>query len=288
MKKLLIATLMAVVGTAASAQVTLSGKVGLYAENAKVGGADRNSVVTEPTSNFAITATEKLGNGLSARAVVETSVQGNTIDGDGTRLGDRQGTVGVATRLGSLDLGRNVHGHFLALTSNDAFSTLYGSVAGDVHNLRGLRLSNGVFASMTPMKNVRVGLDATNGVNVYSLGGSMKNLNLSLARFDNNNERSDVFGARANLGATTVFYTHSDDRGLVTSKGNLVGATHKVGPWTAKASYGKTDRDVRAYALGVDYAMSKRTSLGVAFNDVDRVGVAGDVRRVGLGVVHLF
>jgi predicted porin len=83
---------------------------------------------------------------------LDTSIGANTINGSGTQMGDRQGTVGLASKVGSIDIGRNVHSEFLAITNNDVFGTMYGSVAGDVHNLRGLRVSNGVFATVTHSK----------------------------------------------------------------------------------------------------------------------------------------
>lgn len=289
MKKIVLAAVLATASLAASAQVTLSGKVSEWVDNTKVGSAKSTSMVTEPTSNFAIGARETLGKDLVARAVVETSLSGNTIDGSGTKLGDRQMTVGFANKLGSVDLGRNVHSHFLAVTSNDAFGTLYGSVAGDVHNLRGLRMGDAVFVTVKPVKNLALSYDrAQDGAEAFGANSSAMGFNVSFARFQNGNETSNVVALNRKFGKTTAFYSHSDDKGLVNSKGDLVGATHRMGQVTVKASYGRTDRDLTAYALGADYHLSKRTEIGVAVKNVDRVGTSGDVQTVGLGFTHRF
>ena len=96
------------------------------------------------------------------------------------------------------------------------------------------------------------------------------------------------FALNRKFGKTTAFYSHSDDKGAVNSKGDLVGATHRMNQVTVKASYGRTDRDLTAYALGADYHLSKRTEVGVAVKNVDRVGTSGDVQTLGLGFTHRF
>ena len=296
MKKLTIATLFALVSAAASAQVTISGKIGQYVDRTEVGTSTVNSIATEPTSNIAISAREQLGNGLTARAVVETSISGNTINGSGTQLGDRQGTVGLAHKLGSVDLGRNVHSQFLAITNNDAFGTLYGSVAGDVHNLRDLRFSNGAFTSVSVVPGVTATYDrqqAGAGVDAsaYSLSAKFAGINAAVARYSQGVEKSTVVGANYKMGATNLFYSHSDNESAVSAenkKGDLIGVTHAIGAMTAKASYGRTNKSTTAYSVGLDYALSKRTYVGVAYRSVDVAAANSDVKQVGVGLVHRF
>lgn len=294
MKKIVMATLLAIVGFAASAQVAVTGKASVWTDNTKVGGASATSQAVEPTSNIAFGVKENLGNGVVARGVIETSLAGNTIDGNGTQLGDRQLTVGLASKFGSLDLGRNVHSQFLAVTNNDAFGTLYGSVAGDVHNLRGLRLSQGTFVTLSPVKGVTASYDRTaSGAGTeaqsYGVSGSLLGVSLTAAEFKQGAEKSTVIGASAKLGAAQVFYSHSDDKGLHSSKGDLVGVRYTLAQnLIGKASYGKTDADVKAYAVGADYLLSKRTQVGVAYRNVDKVGTVADVKQIGVGVTHRF
>jgi predicted porin len=295
MKKILMATLLMGLVSVASAQVKLSGKVSQFVDNSEIGVNKSTQLVTEPTSNFALSVNEKLANGLTARAVIETSLRGNTIDGDGTKIGDRQSTVGLATSFGSVDFGRNVHSHFLAITSNDVFGTLYGSVAGDVHNLRGLRLGDAVFVTVSPAKNLSVafeksqaagGADAT----VYGANTKMGPVSLTATRFESGVEKSTVVGLGTQVANTKLHYVYSDNTGLVNNKGHLVGAAQRFGSVTAKASWGKNSDDVKAYAVGADYHLSKRTDLTVAYRNVDRSSVPsiGDVSQIGVGVTHRF
>jgi predicted porin len=290
MKKIVIGTLLATMFTAAQAGVTVSGKVSAWADNTEVGNRTTNSVVTEPTSNFALVARERLGDGLVARATVETSLRGNTFGGDDTRVGDRQATVGLVSKMGSVDLGRNVHSTFLAITNNDPFGTLIGSIAGDVHNLRGLRMTDGVFVTARIAKGWTAAYDHETGTDArsMSLAGRLAGVRLAVAQFESGREKSTVATANYTLGATQVFGSYSEDNTTALSKGRMVGVAHKMGNITAKATYGSTDRNVNAHALGADLALSKRTDLGVVYRNVDRTGTASDVRQVAVGITHRF
>lgn len=293
MKKIAIATLLVASTMVATAQVRLTGKVSEFVDNTKTGAVSKTSLVSDPTSNITFSATEKIGD-LTARVVLDTSLSANDpIGGADTKLGNRQSTIGLSSKVGSIDLGRNLHSHFLAITNNDAFGTLYGSIAGDVHNVRGLRVSNGTFIALKPIMGVTATYDRThNGVGTeassYSASASMFGVNATVAQFTQGSEKSTVIGASAKLGNAKVFYTHSDDKGVVASTGDLVGVSQSFGPVTAKASYGKTNTDVKAYALGADYNLSKRTLVGVNYRNVDATGTASDVKQVGVGVTHRF
>ena len=294
MKKIALATLLAATTLVATAQVSVSGKISTFVDNTKVGAVSATSLATDPTSNITFSATENIGGGLKARVVLDTSLAANDPTGGAdTKLGNRQSTIGLANSLGSVDLGRNLHSHFLAITNNDAFGTLYGSVAGDVHNLRGLRISNGTFFALTPIKGVTATYDRTqNGVGTeassYSASAKLFGINATVAQYTQGIESSTVYAGTAKLGNTQVFYSHSDDKGAVARTGDLFGASQQFGRVTAKASYGKTNTDVKAYAMGADYHFSKRTLMGVNYRNVDATGTANDVTQVGVGVTHRF
>jgi len=294
MKKIALATLLAATTLVATAQVSVSGKISTFVDNTKVGAVSATSLATDPTSNITFSATENIGSGLKARVVLDTSLAANDPTGGAdTKLGNRQSTIGLANSLGSVDLGRNLHSHFLAITNNDAFGTLYGSVAGDVHNLRGLRISNGTFFALTPIKGVTATYDRTQTgagteATSYSASAKLLGVNAVVAQYTQGAEKSTVYGASAKLGGTQVFYTRSNNEGAVATTGDLIGASQTFGPVTAKASYGKTNTNVKAYALGADYNFSKRTLVGVAYRTVDVTGTANDVKQVGVGVTHRF
>ncbi len=286
MKKHILATLLVAVTGVASAQVAITGKIGQIIDRT----SGETTMVTEPTSNITLSAKENLGGGLQARAVFDTSLRGSTLGGTGTQLGDRQSTVGLANKLGSVDLGRNVHSQFLAVTNNDVFGTLYGSIAGDVHNLRSLRFSDAVFASVNGPLGVTATYDRTQNnvggqASAYSLSKSFAGVNGTVAQYELGLEKTTVVGLNTKIAGNTVSYIHSEDKGLVEKKGDSIGVARDLGPITAKASYGRTNNDVRAYALGADYNLSKRTAVTVAYRNVD---AAQDIKQVGVGLVHKF
>jgi predicted porin len=291
MKKIVIAAILAAASLGAMAQATVYGKLNATVDNTKTGSTAGVGSIVNDSSRIGVSVKETLGNGLSARVVVETAVNSqNPTTGSATQLGDRQSTVGLVHRLGSVDIGRNTHGLFNTVGAADAFDTSYGSVAGDIHNLRGLRLGNGVFATVTAVPGVKLGVDRTNTATgteaaVYSASAAVGPINTGVAYFEQGAEKSTVIGAGTKLGSTGLFYSYSDNKGAVASKGHLVGATRSFGAYTAKVSYGETNTDVKAYNVGVDYALSKRTVAGVAYRKVD---AATDVRQVGVGITHSF
>jgi predicted porin len=293
MKKAIISAALMATAALASAQVTVYGRLNATVDSTKTGATTVNSMIND-TSRIGFRITEDLGRGLSARAVIETSINSNDpAAGSDTQLGNRQSTVGIDSKLGSIDLGRNVHGVFTTVASGDSFGALYGSIASDVHNLRGNRLGNAVFARFSPVQGVAVGVDRSHTATgaeatVYSATATVAGIAVGAARFEQGNERSTVASAGLRRGNTGLFYSYSDNNGATVSKGHLVGVSQKLGAVTAKASYGRTDRNVNAYNVGAEYAFSKRTDLLVSYRNVDAAGTTADVRQVGVGITHRF
>lgn len=293
MKKLIVtAALLATTGLAV-AQTSIYGRVNATVDSTKTGSTKVDSIVND-ISHIGFRVQETLGSGLTARAVIETSVATqDPTNGGNTQLGDRQSTLGLAGSMGSVDIGRNVHGVFTTLADGDSFGALYGSIAGDVHNLRGLRLSNGVFARATFIPGFTVGMDRThtgtgNEATVYSVTGKVAGVNVGVASFEQGSEKSTVASAGMRVGNTGVFYSYSDNSGATNSKGHLIGASQKMGAVTVKAGYGTTNRDVKAYNVGAEYAMSKRTDLLVSYRSVDAAVASADVKQIGVGITHRF
>lgn len=293
MKKLIVtAALLATTGLAV-AQTTVYGRMNATVDSTKTGAARVDSIVND-ISHIGFRVQEDLGRGLSARAVIETGITSqDPVNGTDTQLGNRQSTVGLASKLGSVDIGRNVHGVFTTLADGDSFGALYGSIAGDVHNLRNLRMSNGVFARATVIPGFTLGMDRTHTATgtdavVYSVTGKVAGVNVGVANFEQGSEKSTVASAGLRRGNTGVFYSYSDNSGVTNSKGHLIGASQKMGAVTVKAGYGKTDRDVKAYNVGAEYAFSKRTDLLVSYRSVDAATASADVKQVGVGFTHRF
>ena len=295
MKKVLLALTLAVAGVA-SAQVGIYGRVGTYLDNTKTGTSTVQGMAND-LSHFGIRATENLGGGLTARATYETYIQANSPETSTTAFGDRQSTVGIAHKMGSVDLGRSVHTHFLAVSNNDPFGTLIGSSAADVHNLRGLRFSNAAFTSVN-FGNVSANFDRSTGAvgtaadpYAASLIAAVGPAVLTYARYEAGAETSDVLAARAKFGATTVYGIASDNKGATanTNRGQLIGAAHNLGgPVTVKASYGRIENGIKSYNVGAEYAFSKRTYAQVLYRNVEGTSAATDIKQVAGGLVVQF
>ena len=292
MKKVLIALTLAVAGVA-SAQVGIYGRVGTYLDNTKTGASTVQGMAND-LSHFGIRATENLGGGLTARATYETYIQANSPETSTTAFGDRQSTVGITHKMGSVDLGRSVHTHFLAISNNDPFGTLIGSPAADVHNLRGLRFSNAAFTSVN-LGNVSASFDRSTGATTdpyaASLVAAVGPAVVTYARYEAGAETSDVLAARAKFGATTVYGIASDNKGATanTNRGQLIGASHNLGgPVTVKASYGRIENGIKSYNVGAEYAFSKRTYAQVLYRNVEGTSAATDIKQVAGGLVVQF
>lgn len=294
MKKLVLATILMASGIA-MAQVGLYGRAGMYYDNTKTGSAAAVQSMTNDLSHVGIRATEDLGGGLKARATYETYIQANSPDtATATQFGDRQSTVGIGHSLGSVDVGRSVHTHFLAISDNDPFGTLIGSSAADVHNLRGLRFSNAAFTSVK-LGNVVASYDRSTGATTdpyaASLIAAVGPATVTYARYEAGAETSDVLAARAKFGATTVYGIASDNKGVAanTNRGQLLGASHNLGgPITVKASYGRIENGIKSYNVGAEYAFSKKTYAQVLYRNVEGTSAAGDIKQVAGGLVVQF
>lgn len=293
MKKFLVTAALLATCAVASAQATLYGRMNATVDNTKTGDTTVNSMVND-ISHIGVRVQEDLGNGVTARAVIETGITSqDPTGGVDTQLGNRQSTVGLAAKVGSLDMGRRTHGVFTTAASNDPFGALYGSIAGDVNNLRSNRLSNGVFARVTAIPGVTLGADRTHTATgaeatVYTLGGAVGPVNATVSQFEQGAEKSTMVGANTKFGNTNVFYLFSDNKGATAFRGNMIGAAQKIGAYTVKASYGKTNNDVEAYNVGAEYALSRRTDLLVSYRNVDKAGTTTDIKQVGVGVTHRF
>jgi predicted porin len=295
MKKIALATLLAASTAIASAQITVSGKIGEYIDSTKTGSTTVKSMVAEPTSNIKFSISETLGGGLTASAVVDTKLAANDPKSVDTQLGDRQSTVGLASKLGSINLGRNTHGVWNTLSSTDVFSGFYGTISEDVHNARGKRLSNATFITVEPMKNINgsYARDTVTEATTYTVGGTLGPLSASFARYELGTTKSDVIGAGTRLlGARLGLLYSSDIVAGVTTKGTSIGAAYKLAsPLTLKASYGTRTGgtgNVTAYNVGTEYAFSKRTMAQVVYRNVNNPNTSADIKEYGIGMVHSF
>jgi predicted porin len=299
MKKLILAAALASVAGVASAQqsVSIYGAMNEYVTSTKTGSTTANGL-TSDISNIGFKVSENLGNGVTARAQIETYIQANDTTSSSTYLGDRQSTVGLANKFGSIDLGRNVHSLFVGVASTDPFGALIGSIATDVHTVRSYRISNAVFLTAAPVNGLNVSYEktmssSTTSTDPYAAGASYQigNVTLNASRYDDSVLRTatNLYGGSVKFGNTTALasFSRNTDSG-VKRNGQMYGVAQQMGAVTLKASIGKDDAGLNAYNVGASYALSKRTLLDAGYRNVNATGTASDVKQVFAGVRFAF
>ena len=294
MKKIALATILAAASLAASAQVTVYGKLRAYEESVTVGSASAVTALANDSSRVGFKGTEALSGGLSANFTIETGIGADAPAA--TTLGDRTMQVGLSNKLGSVGVGRDKHTIARTLDNYDAMGNVYGSSTAVIHAAQGSRLSNALFVSATPMAGLTVNYINSNseaaGVNnaqAASIEFTRGPISATVASFDNGTtSTSTIYGAKVKVEktGTTVFATYSDDKVAgVTSSGKSIGVNHPVtGSLMALASYGTNDT-TKAFDLGATYSLSKRTMVHARYIKED---AAVTTTKYALGMEHNF
>jgi len=302
MKKTLAAVIMSTVASAATAQnVEVYGKMRLYMESDEVGTASAVTKQSNDTSRLGFRGTEDLGNGLKAFFTLETAV-GPDAPAAST-LGDRVSIVGVSTSVGRLGLGRDKHQVTRVLDAFDPIENAFGTTVGTIHQSQGNRVQNAAFLTVSPVKgfnlhyqNAASETAGTKNIQAGGVDGTMGPISLAVAHYTNSDtgaarDESTIYGSKLTISATktTLFGIYSQDTvdGAETT-GRTFGVQQKLGdPITLMASYGEK-ADIKAYAVGASYAMSKRTSLHARYRNENADAAASDRTQYGVGIEHNF
>ena len=293
MKKIALATILAAVSIAASAQVAVYGKLRVYEESSTVGSASAVTALTNDSSRLGFKGTEALSNGLSANFTIETGIGADAPAA--TTLGDRTMIVGLSNKLGSVSVGRDKHAIARTLDNYDAMGNAYGSSVNTIHAAHSSRLSNALFASATVMPGLSVNYQNSNsevaGVTNAQAGSiefTRGPIAATGAYFDNGTtSTTTIAGAKYSIAqtGTTVFGLYSDDKVAgATSTGKTLGVTHPVGAFVALASYGEKS-GAKALDLGATYSLSKRTMVHARYIKED---AATTTTKYALGMEHNF
>ena len=317
MKKiLLVAALFSLAGLAtAGDNVEVYGKLNEYVNSYKLGTATAVTQGYNDSSRFGVRGSEDLGAGLKATFIVETNLNAenpgtashSTTTATPTALGDRESRVGLRNDYFSVDLGHGKQVIGRTLDNYDTFGNFDLSATNVVHSTQGQRLSNAVFLTATPIAGVTARFEQAEsnttakatqaaGVEVAKFGAS-----LAVNRFDNNaGSASNQYAAKytfAPTGTTVLALYSKDTVANVKSVGETVGVTQVVPGVKALsvlATYGKKDdksvanNDLKAFALGANYSLSKRTTLQARYIKEDFKVATGDVREVAVGIQHNF
>jgi predicted porin len=287
MKKIVLASVLALSAFAASAQVTVYGKMRVYQESTTVGSAASVMSLTNDSSRLGFKGTEALGKGLSANFVIETGISSDAPAA--TTLGDRIATVGLSSKIGSVSAGRDKNYVTRTLDNFDAMGNVFGSSAGVIHSAQGSRVQNAVFLSAKPINGVTINYHNANsevagGTNAQgaSIDYSVGPFAATFARHDNGTtSASNILGAKFKYSKTTLVGMYSNDTVAgVESNGKSIGLNQAMGATTILASYGEK-AGVKAYNVGATYNLSKNTMLHTRY--VKEVASV-DTQKIGVGL----
>lgn len=271
MKKLAIFALSIGLMGFAQADVSVYGMARVYEESSTVGSAASVTSLTNDKSRIGIKASDNIGNGLTAFAVVETNVG---VDAPAaSTLGDRAALVGLSNTMGSIGFGRDKTALTKSIDGFDAMGgDLFGSSTAAIHSYQGTRLNNTVFVSANLVQGL-VGkaemanseIAGTPNTQVYSLVYTSGPMAATFARYDNGTTSvTSVVGGKFSLAktGTTVFGLYTDSTvANVANQGKSIGVTQTLTPkLVAMASYG-VNGDRTAYNVGANYELGKNTKV---------------------------
>jgi predicted porin len=321
MKKSLIA--LAVAGLvsapafAATSNVDVYGVMHFALEDTDATGIDMD--VKTNASRIGFKGSEDLGGGM--KAVWQIEQQFDATSADMTAFGAqglRNTFIGLAGGFGTFVMGRHDTPYKLTTTKYNVFADTIADYAAT--RLDGVALITGhartsntiayispsfsgltIAAALVPSTDH---LDAGDGNDAISIGVMYANgpLTVDLGW-------EDIKSSNPNAGRKAVKlaggYSFGDTKvGLVYEDVNTSGtgqdrdswylsAVHNMGPIALKAQFGQADAatDMQAWALGVDYNLSKRTAAFIVYGNGDddlNSSNAGDVSGWNIGMRHSF
>lgn len=281
--------------------VDVYGRVRTVVENKTVNNVTTSAVQSD-TSHIGFRVTENLGDGLKVLGVIETSVNSDGPTDTSKSFGDRVSTVGFSYKeYGRVNIGRDEHALFNTTKKFDFNNTKYGTLYKNIHNLRGTRLSNGVFLHSTPAKNIEVNYQTgfsetsnSDNINVYSLKVNFDQFktNLVATRYENPNTQaySNFYGVRFEpVKGTKVAVSRSINRDKSTEVvGSVYALEHKVKNIDVLLSHGKSDTVDSSYSIGARYNLSKRTKVEVHKINFNYKDNKKDTNQYGIVIEHNF
>jgi predicted porin len=149
MKKILLATLIAGAATVAQAQTSLYGTVDAFAGRTSGAGASTQvSAGGMSTSYIGIKSSEKLGNGMTANAVLEQFLRTDTAQ-RGRFNGDtdwaRSAYVGISGKSGEIQVGRVTTPYFISTVAFNSFgdSFVFSPIVTQRYGVSNFNLAGG-------------------------------------------------------------------------------------------------------------------------------------------------
>jgi len=310
MKKSLIALAVLAAAGAVSAQTaTVSGTFGAayqsyesaaVAEKAAVPGnagtaaaaAATNKGLTMTDSSIKFSVVEDLGGGLKASAAVQVAAnasRGGNVTKEDSSVGLSGGFGSLSinnTRSGNAAIAANVFASWMPVTS--FYATVDSRAAIDTLAYASPELAPGLKLGFTYVEATEGAVTSAVKANVFSATYAAGPLFATIAYKDYNlstvQDRTEL-AATYNLGVAKVGLGYGT-KNTTTGK-SLVsfGVSAPLGAATVGVNYAKRDT-AKFYDAGVNYALSKRTTLGLMFGKLTTGKNDGNQYRVG--VAHSF
>lgn len=309
-----LAALATLAATSAFAQstVTLSGQLNAGYGKAISTSATKAGIMnnTANGNNVTLAAVEDLGGGLKATADVNMRFQpdGTNASNTTTALGATKDAfaqnvaLGVTGGFGTIKAGRFTSGIAAPIGGYDPFGTDAHGVAVTTATSGVPPRSNGTIQYTSPVFNgFKVTAETAFASNTFAAGGTEKDSTQYVLSYAQgavsamvgggtlaNNDSVSAFAASYNLGMAkpSIAYVKAG-----TKEETAFGISVPMGAATIKAgmrtlAYG-TAEDINTTAVGVTYALSKRTSVIADFAQTKQTGAANQSGYV-LGLRHAF
>jgi predicted porin len=297
-------TLVALGAAAANAQVSISGSVDAGIARTKAPGISTVTSVEsglKSDNSLAFTGGENLGGGLKANFKLET---GFNMD-NGTSTGGmfaREASVGVSTQASFAKLGQV---KTLSATHNETYDPFAGGLLG---NARATFEENGRFAANTAVAGTTMGPVSLTGswtfgeqagnvntgaVKAVSANYGVGPLKVGVTHTDVDNAGTTTqYSAAYDVKGMTVYGTYENDTDRAVNNAYQVGLKTPVAAnLNAMVAMGErslsTGAEEKTFAAGLDYSLSKRTSVYTSYKYVDPAAT-GKTTTMALGLNHKF
>jgi predicted porin len=316
MKKSLIAMALAGIVSApafaATSNVDVYGRMHFAIEDTDADNVDMD--IKTNASRIGFKGSEDLGGGLKAIWQIEqqfdaTSSNDTAFGGNGLR----NTFVGLSGGFGTVVLGRHDTPYKLSTIKYNVFADTIADYAAPrldgVNLITGHSRASNAIAYMSPnMSGLSFAgaivtsmdqLDAGKSVDAYSLSGGYANgpLTVDLAwenikALSGEDREAWKLGAGYSFGNAKIGAIYEDvSNDISTDRDSffLVGS-YGIGAIVLKGQYGQADvgnTDMKAWALGADYNLSKRTTLFFVVGNGDN-DIGDDVTGWNLGMTHNF
>jgi hypothetical protein len=278
MKKIVISALLAGLVSTASAQAVISGVVNYDYAKAQASAATTGLA----DSQINLVATETISGGIKVTAGVglNGAGRGETVSGNDAYV-SIAAPVGTVT-VGQLEVANGLKANTFGLAPIQGAD---GVVLGAKSNLDVVKYVSPAIGGFSASVNSVRAVDGTGErTNVFGVAGKVAMFNTTVDYTDET-KRVRASASTTVAGLTVGAGVSRQETGVADSW--VVAAAMPVGPVTVGAAY--SDGNGKAKEVGVQYNLSKRTAVQVAYRDVtENTTAANNVSKTRVRLSHLF